>query len=96
MLVIISYDVSTSSPEGAKRLRHIARVCENFGQRVQNSVFECNIDNAQFLLLKQRLLDEADLKSDSLRFYFLGDKGKGRYEHHGAKPSLDLEGLLLM
>ena len=96
MLVIVSYDVATSSPYGAKRLRHVAKICADFGQRVQNSVFECNIDNAQFLLLKQKLLSEADLKTDSLRFYFLGNNWKGRCEHYGAKPSLDMEGLLLI
>jgi len=96
MLVIVSYDVATSSPDGAKRLRHVSKICKDFGQRVQNSVFECNVDNAQFLLLKQKLLNEADLKTDSLRFYFLGNNWKGRYEHHGAKPSLDLEGLLMI
>ncbi len=96
MLVLVSYDVSTSSEGGQKRLRRVSKVCLNHGQRVQNSVFECLVDNAQFVLMKKKLLDEIDDKQDSLRFYFLGNNWKGKVEHIGAKPSVDLEGFLMV
>jgi CRISPR-associated protein Cas2 len=73
MLVIVSYDVSTLTPEGRRRLRRVARACLDYGQRVQNSVFECNLDNATWILLQQRLMTEVNLQEDSLRFYFLGN-----------------------
>jgi CRISPR-associated protein Cas2 len=95
MLVVISYDVSTQTREGRRRLRRVATTCLDFGQRVQNSVFECRVDPEQFARLKCRLLDEVNAKEDSLRFYFLGANWRGRMEHHGAKPSVDLEGSLI-
>ena len=96
MLVLVSYDVSTTSDAGRRRLRRVAKVCLNYGQRVQNSVFECLVDQTQFTLLKKILLDEINAQEDSLRFYFLGNNWQGRVEHVGAKPTLDLEGILLV
>ncbi len=95
MLVIITYDINTETPAGQKRLRKVAKACENYGQRVQNSVFECLIDNAQFTLLKHRLTELIDVDNDSLRFYQLGDHWSGRVDHVGAKPGIDLTGPLL-
>lgn len=95
MFVLVSYDVSTETREGRRRLRRIAKVCLNHGQRVQFSVFECLVDQAQWTALRARLLDEMDPEQDSLRFYFLGNNWRGRVEHVGAKPSLDPEGPLV-
>lgn len=95
MMVIVSYDVATDSSEGRRRLRRVAKACLDFGQRVQNSVFECIVDPEQWARLRFRLLDEYESKEDSLRFYFLGANWKGRVEHHGAKPTLDLKGPLI-
>ena len=95
MLVLICYDVNTETAAGQKRLRKVAKKCEDYGQRVQNSVFECLVDNAQLTQLKHALEELIDLKTDSLRFYYLGDKWKNRVEHIGAKPSLDLSGPLI-
>ena len=95
MLVLVSYDVSTKDVKGPRRLRRVAKACLDFGQRVQNSVFECIVEPDQWTRLKLRLLDEYDPGKDSLRFYFLGANFKHRIEHHGAKPTLDLEGPLL-
>ena len=89
------YDVSTTTKEGRRRLRHAAKTCLDFGQRVQKSVFECQVDPAQWTRLRLRLLSLYMPEEDSLRFYFLGSKWRGRVEHHGAKPSLDLEGPLI-
>ncbi len=96
MLVVVAYDVSTEREEGRKRLRRVARVCENCGQRVQNSVFECLVDAAQWVRLRAELIGEISPAADSLRFYFLGDKWKGRVEHVGAKASYDPQGALIV
>ena len=96
MMVLVSYDVRTSEPGGARRLRRVAKVCRNFGQRVQFSVFECLVDPAQWVRLRQQLIDEIDEELDSLRFYFLGANWRGRVEHVGAKASLDQEGPLIV
>ncbi len=96
MLVIVSYDVSTMTNEGRRRLRRVAKICLNHGQRVQNSVFECLVDQTQFTYMKNLLLEEICDKEDSLRFYFLGNKWHGRVEHIGAKPSKDLEAPLII
>lgn len=96
MLVLITYDVSTTTPQGRRRLTKVAKACLDFGQRVQNSVFECSVDPAQWTTLKLRLLDLCDLKEDSLRFYYLGANGRRRVEHHGAKPTVDLDGPLII
>jgi len=90
MLVLVSYDVSTVDKAGERRLRRVAKACLDFGQRVQNSVFECDIDPAQWTALEQRLIDLIDAEQDSLRFYFLGSEWQRRVEHVGAKPTMDL------
>lgn len=95
MMVLITYDVSTETDGGKKRLRRVARACKDYGQRVQYSVFECDVDPAQLVKLKARLLQEIDQAVDSLRIYQLGANWKGRVEHVGAKPVLDLDGQLV-
>ena len=95
MMVLVTYDVSTASDGGTRRLRHVAKVCQNFGQRVQNSVFECLVDPAQWSELRHRLLQIYDPGKDSLRFYFLGANWKNRVEHQGAKASYDPEGPMI-
>ena len=95
MMVLVSYDVSINE-NGQKRLRRVARACKDYGQRVQFSVFECNVDPAQWTMLRQRLIDEIIPGTDSLRFYYLGSNWRNRVEHIGAKKSLDLEGPLII
>jgi len=95
MFVLVSYDVSTEDKAGRKRLRKISKICQNHGQRVQYSVFECIVDPAQWAALRARLLDEMEPEKDSLRFYFLGANWRRRVEHVGAKPSIDQEGPLV-
>lgn len=95
MLVLVSYDVSTVSGAGPRRLHRVAKVCQNYGQRVQYSVFECIVDPAQWAVFRQRLIDEIEPKEDSLRFYFLGANWKRRIEHIGAKKAIDQEGPLI-
>lgn len=95
MMVLVTYDVSTESKEGKKRLRRVAKECVNYGQRVQNSVFECLVDPAQFAQLKHSLCNIIDEEKDSLRFYYLGKNWKRRVEHFGAKEGYDPEGLLI-
>ena len=95
MLVLISYDVSIEE-KGHKRLRRVAKACQNYGQRVQYSVFECVVDPAQWTVLKQKLINEINPELDSLRFYFLGSNWKRRVEHIGAKKSVDLDGPLIL
>lgn len=96
MLVLIAYDVQTETTEGRRRLRRVARACLDFGQRVQNSVFECEVDPAQWVALRARLIGEIDPVADSLRFYRLGADGRRRVEHVGAKPTQDLDGPLIV
>lgn len=86
MLILVSYDVSTSSAEGRRRLRRVAKTCLDYGQRVQNSVFECNLDASQFVMIKSKLINEINENEDSLRFYILGNKWEGKVEHIGIKP----------
>jgi CRISPR-associated protein Cas2 len=93
--MLVAYDVSTETPAGRKRLRRVARACLDFGQRVQKSVFECEVDPAQWIALRTRLVAEINPATDSLRFYRLGREGRRRVEHVGAKAALDLEGPLL-
>lgn len=95
MLVLVSYDVSTTSGAGRRRLRRVAKQCLNYGQRVQNSVFECLVDPVQWAELKQLLLEELNPEEDSLRFYYLGSNWRRRVEHNGTKPSVDMEGPLI-
>lgn len=85
MLVLITYDVSVVTAEGRRRLRNIAKTCLDYGVRVQNSVFECEVEPAQFTILKNELIEIFDEEEDSLRFYFLGKRGRQRVEHIGAK-----------
>jgi CRISPR-associated protein Cas2 len=92
MLMLVTYDVNTETPEGRRRLRLVARACMDYGQRVQNSVFECEVEPALWTALRARLISEIDDNRDSLRFYHLGRDGKRRVEHIGAKPVLDLDG----
>ena len=96
MMVLVSYDVMTSSEGGQKRLRRVAKECKNYGQRVQFSVFECNVDPAQWTLLRARLAGIIEEDKDSLRFYFLGSNWQRRVEHVGAKEIVDLEGALIV
>ena len=96
MLVLVTYDVNTETSGGKKRLRRIAKACENRGQRVQYSVFECLVDPAQWTVLKQKLIDQIETETDSLRFYFLGANWRKRVEHVGAKKSFDQEGPLIV
>ncbi len=95
MLMLVAYDVSTEAPGGKRRLRRVARACLDWGQRVQNSVFECEVEPAQWIELRRRLLAEIDTAADSLRFYRLGADARRKVEHVGAKPTLDLDGPLL-
>ena len=96
MLVLVSYDVRTAEASGKRRLRRVAKACQDYGQRVQFSVFECIVDPAQWAVLKRRLVELIDEKQDSLRFYFLGANWRRRVEHVGAKEVVDLEGPLIL
>ena len=96
MMVLVSYDVMVTSPGGQKRLRHVAKACTNYGQRVQHSVFECVIDPAQWVKLKNILEKIIDEKKDSLRYYYLGANYKNRVEHVGTKPSYDVDGPIIV
>lgn len=96
MLVLITYDVATQDAAGRKRLRKVAKECVNYGQRVQNSVFECILDASQILLLKDKLISLINEKEDSLRFYYLGNKYETKVEHYGAKSTYEAEGILMV
>ncbi len=95
MMVLVSYDVRTQDPDGARRLRRIAKACRDFGQRAQYSVFEIEVDAAQWVALKARLMQIIDPAQDSLRFYYLGQHRRSKVEHIGAKPVLDLDAPLV-
>lgn len=96
MMVLITYDVNVTTDAGKSRLRRVAKQCVNYGQRVQNSVFECLVDPTQFVELKHRLETIIDPKTDSLRYYLLGNNWKNRVDHCGAKAGYDPEGILLV
>lgn len=96
MLVVVSYDVSTKTASGKKRLRKVAETCLDYGVRVQNSVFECNVDPVQWEELKSELLSLFKKEEDSLRFYFLGSNWQRRLEHHGKETNLNIEDLLII
>ena len=96
MMVLISYDVSTTDASGKTRLRKVAKECQNHAQRVQNSVFEANLDYSAFMKLKARLVELIDPETDSLRFYYLGNNWKRRVEHIGAKETYDSEGVIIL
>lgn len=95
MMVLITYDVNTETEAGKKRLRKVAKACQNYGQRVQNSVFECLIDPARMRQLQETLENLMDKDKDSLRFYYLGDEWRGRVVHLGTKNTYDMEGTLI-
>ena len=96
MMVLIAYDVNTTTEGGKKRLRRVAKQCVNYGQRVQNSVFECLLEPAQFAALKNILEETIDKEKDSLRYYFLGSNWKRRVEHVGTKRAFDPEGTMIV
>ncbi len=96
MMVLVSYDIADTGTKGARRLRRVAKICKDFGQRVQYSVFECSLDPGQWVMVRQRLIDEIDEEKDSLRFYFLGANWQKRIEHIGAKESYNVEGPMIV
>lgn len=96
MMVLVSYDVSTSDSAGQKRLRRVAKECQNHAQRVQNSVFEADLDWSAFMKMKDSLINIIDKEKDSLRFYYLGNHWKGKIEHIGAKKTYDPEGVIII
>jgi CRISPR-associated protein Cas2 len=96
MMVLVTYDVGSLDAGGAKRLRKIAKACENYGQRVQKSVFECLVDPATWARLEAQLLAHMDMEKDSLRVYLLGDNWERRVQHHGVKPAFTQEGPLVL
>jgi len=96
MMVVVSYDVNTETQEGRRRLRRVAKACEDYGQRVQKSVFECLLEPHQWTTLRGRLLDEYDPGHDSLRFYFLGKNWQRRVEHQGRRNDVDPQGPLII
>ena len=96
MLVLVTYDVNTESAAGRKRLRKVAKICLNHGQRVQNSVFECMVDAAKLRTMKDKLVKNINAERDSLRFYYLGNNYKNKVEHFGAKPSFDVTDPLIL
>lgn len=96
MLVLIAYDVNTETSSGRKRLQKVAKICINWGQRVQNSVFECQVDASQYAQLKDSLAQIIDSKKDSIRFYNLGNHYHSRIEHMGTHPGYDAKGILMV
>ena len=96
MYILITYDVSTVTKTGQKRLRHVAKTCLDHGQRVQNSVFECKLDYAQFVLLRGKLLSIIDAETDSIRIYHLGKNWEQKVEHHGKNDDYNIEGPLIL
>jgi CRISPR-associated protein Cas2 len=96
MLVVVAYDVNTETEAGRRRLRHVAKLCEDYGQRVQFSLFECSVQNDLWVKLRARLISTIDPETDSLRFYFLGNRWQGRVAHVGAKSAYNPEGPLIV
>lgn len=96
MLVVVTYDVDTRTHAGERRLRRVAKICRDYGQRVQCSVFECDVDSATLLLLMNKLLEEINPSEDSLRFYNLGNHYNNKVQAYGAKRSYDPEGFLAL
>ncbi|MDR1721236.1 MAG: CRISPR-associated endonuclease Cas2 [Endomicrobium sp.] len=96
MLVLVSYDINTVDSEGTRRLRNVSKICLDYGQRVQFSVFVCEVDPTQWVFLKDKLLSNIDFKRDSIRFYMLGSNWKGKIEHYGCKEPLDLHSTLIV
>ena len=95
MLVLITYDVNTETTDGRRRLRQVAKACQDYGQRVQNSVFECEVDAALFAKIRNRLVKLINEETDSLRFYALGNN-RSNVEHYGTKPSFNVMGSLIV
>lgn len=96
MLVLITYDVNTQTPSGVRRLSRVAKTCTNYGQRVQNSVFECLVDGTQFAMLKKQIADIIDSEKDSVRYYVLGEKYHNKIEHVGVQRAFDMAGTLIV
>ena len=96
MYILVAYDVATSTPKGARRLRRVAKVCLDYGQRVQNSVFECKLDPAQYVAFKTRILNEINSSTDSIRIYNLGNNWQKRVEHYGKNDDYNIESTLLV
>lgn len=96
MYILVAYDVATSTPKGARRLRRVAKICLDYGQRVQNSVFECKLDPGRYIELKQRILNEIDPATDSIRIYNLGNQWQKRVEHYGKNGDYNIEGTLVV
>ena len=96
MYILITYDVATSTPQGTRRLRRVAKICLDYGQRVQNSVFECKLEPAHYVELKQRLLNEIDPETDSIWIYNLGNNWQKKVEHYGRNEDYNIEGVLLV
>ena len=96
MLILVTYDVSLIDTGGQKRLRRVAKICQNYGVRVQNSVFECVVDETQFVLLRDKLRNEIEPKKDSLRFYRLGNNYKDKVEHYGVKREISVDEPLIL
>mgnify|MGYP001188781227 FL=1 len=95
-MILITYDVNTEKAAGRKRLRSVAKICVNYGQRVQNSVFECMLDNAKLSNVRNELLKVINPEEDSLRFYHIGKNYQNKIEHYGVKPSYDPEGVIIV
>ncbi len=95
MMILITYDVNTQTTQGVKRLSKVAKICKNYGQRVQNSVFECLVDATQFVMLKKQLSDVIDQEKDSVRYYTLGEQYKNKVEHVGKENGIDMSGTLI-
>lgn len=96
MYILVTYDIATTDPKGVTRLRRVAKHCQNYGQRVQNSVFECKINSAELVQLKANLLNCIDEEKDSLRIYYLGSEKRFKVEHYGTKKSFDLEKVVII
>lgn len=96
VFVLVTYDVNTESPEGRRRLRTVAKICTNYGTRVQNSVFECVVDSIQLMEMKAKINEIIDPTIDSVRYYNLGKHGREHVDHVGAKPGLNVEGVLIL
>lgn len=96
MFILITYDIKTTTQQGRRRLRSVAKICQNFGQRVQNSVFELKVNEAQFLIVQKQINEIINEKTDSIRFYRLGSNYQSKVLHVGAKESYDIDGLLLL
>lgn len=96
VFVLVTYDVNTESPEGRRRLRTVAKICTNYGTRVQNSVFECVVDSVQLMEMKAKINEIIDPTIDSVRYYNLGKHGREHVDHVGAKPGLNVEGVLIL